>query len=146
MVYVPKPSGDLGADERPRSVTERRAGAVQRELHGVAPGETPRPAREQRADVLIARRFRKRAHLFAAVADDPLSVAEPGADDRQRLAAEDVVKLRHGLAADNLWIVAGLVPTLIVMHYGVISREERYLERRFGEEYLRYKGSVRRWV
>ena len=51
-----------------------------------------------------------------------------------------------GVAADNLWIIAGLVPTLIVMHYGVISREERYLERRFGEEYLRYKASVRRWV
>ncbi len=51
-----------------------------------------------------------------------------------------------GVAADNLWIVAGLVPTLVFMHYGVISREERYLERRFGEEYLRYKASVRRWV
>ncbi len=51
-----------------------------------------------------------------------------------------------GVAADNLWIVAGLVPILIVMHYGVIVREEQYLERAFGEEYLQYKASVRRWV
>lgn len=51
-----------------------------------------------------------------------------------------------GVAADNLWIVAGLVPILIVMHYGVIVREEQYLERTFGEEYLEYKASVRRWV
>ena len=51
-----------------------------------------------------------------------------------------------GVAADNVWIVAGLVPILIVMHYGVIVREAQYLERRFGEEYLQYKASVRRWV
>jgi protein-S-isoprenylcysteine O-methyltransferase Ste14 len=32
------------------------------------------------------------------------------------------------------------------MHYGVIIREEAYLERKFGDEYLRYKASARRWL
>jgi protein-S-isoprenylcysteine O-methyltransferase Ste14 len=51
-----------------------------------------------------------------------------------------------GVALGNVWILILLVPTIIVMHYGVILREEEYLERKFGEEYLRFKSSVRRWV
>ena len=50
------------------------------------------------------------------------------------------------IAADSVWILAGLIPTLVVMHYGVILREEQYLENKFGEEYLRYKKTVRRWL
>ncbi len=51
-----------------------------------------------------------------------------------------------GIAADSIWILGLLAPTLTVMHYGVILREERYLENKFGEEYLRYKRAVRRWI
>lgn len=51
-----------------------------------------------------------------------------------------------GVTADNLWMLGLLVPTLMAMHYGVISREEQYLESKFGDEYLRYKASVRRWL
>ena len=50
------------------------------------------------------------------------------------------------ISADNAWAMVGLIPVLIVLHYGVIRREERYLERKFGEEYRRYKRSVRRWL
>jgi len=45
-----------------------------------------------------------------------------------------------------------LLPILLLpavqqlMRRGVIEREERYLERKFGEEYRRYKESVRRWI
>jgi protein-S-isoprenylcysteine O-methyltransferase Ste14 len=45
-----------------------------------------------------------------------------------------------------------LLPILLLpavqqlMRRGVIEREERYLERKFGEEYLHYKESVRRWI
>ena len=47
---------------------------------------------------------------------------------------------------DNLWVLLLLVPLHIIMHYGVIVREERYLEGKFGEEYVRYKAAVRRWI
>ncbi len=50
-----------------------------------------------------------------------------------------------GVAADNLWVVVLLVPLLVVVRYGVIAREERYLEAKFGDAYLRYKAKVRRW-
>jgi protein-S-isoprenylcysteine O-methyltransferase Ste14 len=50
------------------------------------------------------------------------------------------------LLADALWPLASLVPTLVLMEWGVIRREERYLERLFGEEYVAYKASVRRWL
>jgi protein-S-isoprenylcysteine O-methyltransferase Ste14 len=51
-----------------------------------------------------------------------------------------------GIAVDAPWVWVMLLPTLAVMHYGVILREERYLERKFGREYLDYKASVRRWL
>lgn len=35
---------------------------------------------------------------------------------------------------------------LSVMRRGVIDREERYLERKFGKQYLQYKSRVRRWL
>ena len=34
----------------------------------------------------------------------------------------------------------------LILHFGVILREERYLEAKFGEEYLSLKRSVRRWI
>jgi len=34
----------------------------------------------------------------------------------------------------------------LILHFGVILREERYLEAKFGEEYLALKRTVRRWI
>jgi protein-S-isoprenylcysteine O-methyltransferase Ste14 len=51
-----------------------------------------------------------------------------------------------GVMADAGWVAVLLGPLLAVMHFGVITREERYLERKFGDEYLRYKAAVRRWI
>ncbi len=51
-----------------------------------------------------------------------------------------------GVVADAGWVLALLGPLLVVMHYGVIAREERYLQRNFGDEYKRYKAKVRRWI
>ncbi len=50
------------------------------------------------------------------------------------------------IAVDGPWTLALLVPLLIVMHYGVIIREERYLERKFADDYRRYKSTTRRWL
>ena len=47
------------------------------------------------------------------------------------------------LASD--WIVILMVPALMLLHYGVVVREERYLERKFGEAYRRYKAAVPRY-
>ncbi len=50
-------------------------------------------------------------------------------------------------ARANALPAALLLPAaLAVMRRGVIEREERYLERKFGDEYLRYKRRVRRWI
>ncbi len=48
--------------------------------------------------------------------------------------------------ANALWSILLLPVALLVIQRGVIEREERYLERKFGEEYLRYKEQVRRWI
>ena len=48
--------------------------------------------------------------------------------------------------ASASWALLLLPVALGVIRRGVIEREERYLERRFGEEYLRYKAGVRRWI
>ncbi len=45
-----------------------------------------------------------------------------------------------------LWILATLVPFYLVIRYGVVAREEAYLERRFGDAYRAYKARVRRWI
>jgi protein-S-isoprenylcysteine O-methyltransferase Ste14 len=50
------------------------------------------------------------------------------------------------LAVNDAWILVTLLPAISVMSFVVIPREERYLEARFGEEYARYKASVRRWL
>jgi protein-S-isoprenylcysteine O-methyltransferase Ste14 len=47
---------------------------------------------------------------------------------------------------DSLWILAALAPFYLVIRYGVIAREEAYLERKFGAVYLGYKSRVRRWL
>jgi protein-S-isoprenylcysteine O-methyltransferase Ste14 len=48
--------------------------------------------------------------------------------------------------ANALSSILLLPAVLLVIQRGVIEREERYLERKFGEEYLRYKEQARRWV
>lgn len=57
-----------------------------------------------------------------------------------------LLQLALGLALND-WIPLLLaLPLALVLHFGVILREERYLELKFGGQYLALKRSVRRWV
>lgn len=57
-----------------------------------------------------------------------------------------VMLLGISLLANNLWMLFSYVPVSLIMYYGVIRKEETYLERKFGESYLRYKNNVSRWI
>jgi protein-S-isoprenylcysteine O-methyltransferase Ste14 len=45
-----------------------------------------------------------------------------------------------------LWVLVPLPFVLAAVDRHVIAREERYLERKFGREYLDFKAGVRRWI
>ena len=49
------------------------------------------------------------------------------------------------LAVNTWWGIVMLVPLLILMHRGVVLREERYLDEKFGETYRQYSSKVRRY-
>lgn len=51
-----------------------------------------------------------------------------------------------GLALASPAFLVVVVPLVAVLRYGVISREERYLEAKFGSVYRDYKDRVRRWI
>lgn len=54
--------------------------------------------------------------------------------------------LAFALATNNGWAALMMVPVILVMQRGVIRREERYLEAKFGEQYRQYLTEVRRWL
>jgi protein-S-isoprenylcysteine O-methyltransferase Ste14 len=50
------------------------------------------------------------------------------------------------LVANSVWPLLVLPLVLLVVQRGVIEREERYLEGKFGGVYVAYKSRVRRWI
>ena len=50
------------------------------------------------------------------------------------------------IAFDSLWLFVTLVPFAFTIRYGVVAREETYLERKFGDAYRLYCARVRRWL
>ena len=50
------------------------------------------------------------------------------------------------IAFDNLWLLTMMAPFALVIRYGVVAREEAYLERKFGDVYRGYRSRVRRWL
>jgi protein-S-isoprenylcysteine O-methyltransferase Ste14 len=51
-----------------------------------------------------------------------------------------------GVAARSPWVLLLALPLFVILRYGVVAREEAYLERRFGDGYRDYKARVRRWL
>jgi protein-S-isoprenylcysteine O-methyltransferase Ste14 len=89
-------------------------------------------------------------------ADTPMPPWEPAralvTDGPYRLSrnpaylADALVYAGVALLANAPWVLAPLPFALLVMDRGVILREERYLERRFGAAYLTLKARRRRWI
>jgi protein-S-isoprenylcysteine O-methyltransferase Ste14 len=50
------------------------------------------------------------------------------------------------LAGNAVWPLVALVPVIAIIRTEVITREERYLEAKFGADYLAFKARVRRWL
>jgi len=60
--------------------------------------------------------------------------------------AFSLCQLGIAIWVNSVWLLATLVGAVALIHYVVIRREEQYLERKFGAQYLDYKASVRRWL
>ena len=54
-----------------------------------------------------------------------------------------ILAIAIGLASD--WSLVALIAFALVIHYGVVLREERYLEAKFGDDYRRYQARVPRY-
>lgn len=57
-----------------------------------------------------------------------------------------MIQLGFGARLGNLWIMVLTVFSQIAVYLVAVRHEEAYLERKFGDEYRRYKARVRRWL
>lgn len=56
------------------------------------------------------------------------------------------IYLGFSLVFNSVWFLPFLPIVLLVINFGVIRREERYLEAKFGDVYLDYTRRVGRWM
>ncbi len=57
-----------------------------------------------------------------------------------------LLQIAIGVGLTNWWIIILVPPVLAIVHTTAVRHEEVYLERKFGDEFTRYKTSVRRWL
>ena len=67
------------------------------------------------------------------------------------VATRDVHRVRFvdtwlAILVNSAWMLLAVPIGLVLVDRIIITREERYLERKFGEEYLHYRRRVRRWL
>ena len=90
-----------------------------------------------------ARRLPDRPQKAGVEAGHRRTVSPP---PQPRLPLDDY-DLRGGSCPQECSVAILFLPlVLCVIQRGQVKREEQYMERAFGEEYLNYKTSVRRWV
>ena len=56
------------------------------------------------------------------------------------------VTMGIGLIVNSLWVTLSVIPSIVVIFFHAIKKEELYLENKFGQTYLAYKEKVRRWI
>ena len=57
-----------------------------------------------------------------------------------------IFTLAMAVAANNAWLLLSIALLFVLLQFGVVRAEERYLSGKFGEEYDAYRRSVRRWI
>lgn len=56
------------------------------------------------------------------------------------------VVLATAIAANNAWLLLSIVLLFLLLQFGTVKAEERYLSAKFGAEYDDYRRRVRRWI
>ncbi len=98
--------------------------------------------------LLSAQQFQK-AHTYSSPYKPAKSLITQGSYKRFRHPMYLGRLLQHigmGIIFGNAWILILVIPACILIWYGVIVPEELYLQRRFGEKYMKYKNSTRGFV
>lgn len=57
-----------------------------------------------------------------------------------------LVVVGFAIALNSAWLLGAAVLLLLLLHFGVVLREERFLAAAFGDEYRDYARRVRRWL
>lgn len=57
-----------------------------------------------------------------------------------------LIVLAVGIGVNDAWLLLALFALFLLLHFGVVKREERYLSEKFVSRYDEYRRSVRRWL
>jgi len=95
-----------------------------------------------------AQTFRKaRTNILTSQAATAIVSTGPFAYSRNPIYVAILLGLcGFALTFNSLWFFIALVPMFLVLRFGVIAREEAYLDRKFGQPYRDYQAGVRRWL
>jgi len=57
-----------------------------------------------------------------------------------------IVVMAVAISVNSVWVLLSIVPLFLLLQFGVVLREERYLSTKFGSGYDDYRRRVRRWI